>query len=273
MTIIRRFTFGRYMSLVKAGVMESLVFRAGMIVTFFGNIAYLIVIYFLWRAIYASSPTDTVNGMTFYDTMIYLVLASALFNFMERFIVWFMGRDFQSGKIINDMIKPMGYQAYVFFYSAGGYVIAFCTTFLPTFIVVCLLTNGAIALSVNLLYFVASVCMAVLINFCIDFFVGTICLYTQSVWGVNIMKEVVVALLSGAAIPLAFFPDALRVVVNYLPFQAIYNAPLQILINKTFETKDYLNMLVSQLIWVVVMMVISRVFWHYSKRIITVNGG
>lgn len=58
------------------------------------------------------------------------------------------------------------------------------------------LTDGTIHLGVNLLFFLVSVPLALTINFCIDFFIGTVCLYTQSVWGINIMKEVIVLLLS-----------------------------------------------------------------------------
>ncbi len=66
--------------------MERLQFRLGTAVILLGNVIYLIIIYFLWKAIYASSPTDSVNGMTFNDTMIYLVLASALFSAMEMYV-------------------------------------------------------------------------------------------------------------------------------------------------------------------------------------------
>lgn len=268
-----RFKLKKYLSLTRGSIMDSLVWRSSIIAAFVGNLIYLVVIYFLWKAIYASSPTDIVNGMSFHDTMIYLVLATALFNFMDHYIVWIIGRDFQSGQIISDLIKPMDYQLYTFLRISGGYVISFLTTFLPTFVIVYLLTGGAFALGINLIFFVISVVFAVLINFSLDFLVGTICLHTQSVWGVNIMKEVVVALLSGAAIPLAFFPDALRAVVSYLPFQAIYNTPLQILINKSLMIGDYLGMLALQLVWVPVMIALSRAFWHVSKRVITVNGG
>jgi ABC-2 type transport system permease protein len=63
----------RLMALTKAGVVESLQFRLGTFVTLFANLIYLALVYFLWKAIYASSGTDVVNGMTFYDTMIYLI--------------------------------------------------------------------------------------------------------------------------------------------------------------------------------------------------------
>jgi ABC-2 type transport system permease protein len=115
--------------------------------------------------------------------------------------------------------------------------------------------------------------MSVMLNFFIDFFVGTICLYTQSIWGVNIMKEVVVALLSGATIPLAFFPEKLHTFANLLPFQAIYNTPLQILIDQSLTDMNYLIMLGKQCLWVVIMLVVSRSFWFVSRRVITVNGG
>ena len=77
----------RLFAITRAGIMESLHFRLGIFVTLFANLIYLVLVYYLWKAIYASSGTDVVNGMTFSDTMIYLILATALFNFIEMFVV------------------------------------------------------------------------------------------------------------------------------------------------------------------------------------------
>ena len=102
---------------------------------------------------------------------------------------------------------------------------------------------------------------------------GVICFYTQSVWGVNIMKEVIVAFLSGATIPLAFFPEKIHTFVNWLPFQAIYNTPLQILIDDSLTGMDIQQMLLKQLLWAIFMILLSRAFWLVSQKVITVNGG
>ena len=128
-------------------------------------------------------------------------------------------------------------------------------------------------MGINLLYFVISVVMAVSINYSIDFFVGTICLYTESIWGINIMKQVIVMLFSGATIPLAFFPDALKTVAMAMPFQSIYNAPLSLLLEANPTPELLLHTLGLQLFWVLAMLLISRVFWKISLRQITVNGG
>ena len=103
--------------------------------------------------------------------------------------------------------------------------------------------------------------------------IGLISFYTESVWGISTLKDCIISLLAGGMIPIAFFPDALRKVVECLPFQAMYNLPLQILINKDYAVGDYLNLLLLQLFWIAVLLIISRVFYTFARRAITVNGG
>ncbi len=266
-------SLSKYKTLTRAGIMEALTFRASYVISVLGNLVYLVVIYYLWKAIYASSNVDAVNGMTFSDTMIYLVLAAALGNFLETYLVWDIGYDIQTGRIVLNIIKPMDFQVYTFFNYSGKYLISFFTTFLPTFILVYLLTGGAIVIGINILFFMVGVILGLLINFCIDFFVATICLYTQSTWGINIMKEVIVMFVSGAVVPLAFFPEPLKTIVGYLPFQAIYNTPLQFLVNESLTVNKCIEMLLWQVFWMVLTLAASRLFWKKSLKIITVNGG
>lgn len=263
-----------YLSLIRMGILEAMQYRLGIVIMIIGNLLYLIVVYFLWKAIFASSIIGTVNGMTFTDTLIYLVLAAAIFNFMEMYdIVWHIGNCIRSGNIVLELLKPIQYKKYLFWFYSGRFVINFLFTFLPTFIIVIMLTKGEIKIGINLLFFMISILMSVFINYCIDFFVGTICFYTESIWGINIMKQVIVLLLSGATIPLAFFPTALRNIAYYLPFQSIYNAPLSLLINGNVPIKEIIFTLVTQFVWCVLASVISNIFWKISMKKITVNGG
>ncbi|MBR5417235.1 MAG: hypothetical protein IK109_04270 [Clostridiales bacterium] len=265
----------RHLALTRAGVMESLQYRLGTAVTLFANLIYLVLVYFLWKAIYASAGTEVVNGMTFTDTMIYLILATALFNFLEMFVVWDMSRSIQSGKIILDLLKPMRFREYTFWSYSGSHVVLFALTFVPTFIVVLIVTNGAIPMGINLLWFAVATVLALIVNFSMEMIVATICLYTESTWGINIVKETIVLLLSGASIPLAFFPKALRQVVDYLPFRAVYDIPLTILLEKndTNTIEGLLPMFGLQLAWALILTLAGTLFWNYSVKKITVNGG
>lgn len=263
----------RYASLIRAGVLDSLQFRLSLVVTTIGNLLYLLLVYYLWKAIFQSAKTTIINGMTFTDTMIYLVFASSLFGFMEMWIVWNMGTDIQTGAIVKDLLKPIGYLEWNFFSGLGEVVVRFLTTFLPTTIVVYIISKGAIHLGVNILFFFVSIGMSLLINYYINFMVGTICMYTDTIWGINIMKEVLVGLLSGATIPLAFFPQSLRSIVMLLPFQAICNAPLELLLHGDYSMKMCMSILGFQLFWVVVLRILSLGFFNLSVKQITVNGG
>ena len=265
----------KLLALTRAGIMESLHYRLGTFVTLFANLSYLVLVYYLWKAIYASSGVDVVNGMTFTDTMIYLILATSLFNFLEMFVVWDMSRSIQSGKIILDLLKPLKFRTYTFWSYSGSHVVSFIMTFIPTFIIVMIITKGAIPMGLNLVYFLISTLFALIVNFNIEMIVATICLYTESTWGINIVKETIVLLLSGASIPLAFFPEKLRAVVDFMPFRAVYDIPLTILLEKNGADtlQGLLPMFGFQLIWIVILTAAGSLFWNYSVKKITVNGG
>ena len=268
-------TLRKMLALTRAGVIESLQFRLGTAVMLFANLIYLALVYFLWKAVYESSGVSVVNGMTFYDTMIYLILATAIFNLLEMFIVWDMSRAIQSGEIIMHLLKPMRYRLYIFWSYSGAHVNNFFLTFVPTFVVVALITNGAIPLGMNLLWFMVSLILALTVNFNIEMLVAPVCLYTESTWGINIVKETIVLLLSGASIPLAFFPEGLRHIVEYLPFRAVYDIPLTVLLGKngTDTLAGLLPKLGIQLFWCAVLTVCGNLFWNHAVKKITVNGG
>ena len=263
----------KYFTLVRAGIMNELQYRGATFVIILGNLVYLVVVYFLWKAIFASSGREVVNGMTFESTLIYLVLATTLFNFMELYAVWEIGRNIQTGKIVLDLLRPMSYQSYLFWSFAGSLILNFFTTFLPTFIVVAIVTHGRISFGMNLVYFVPSVVLSVLINYSIDYIVGMICLFTESIWGINIMKQVIVLLFSGVTIPLAFFPTAFKNVAYCLPFRAIYDSPLTLLLSNNPQFGDAFRILGLQLLWAIALTILSKAFWSISIRRITVNGG
>lgn len=263
----------KYASMVKGNIQATLHFRLSLFVTTVGNLLYLLLIFNLWKAIFASSDSPTINGMSFSETMIYLVLASALFNFMEMWIVWNMGREIQTGQIVVDLLKPVGYRAYKFFGGFGECVVKLFTTFLPTAIVVFFVSDGAIKLGLNVLLFVISAFMSLAINYFINFMVGTICMYTESIWGVNIVKVVIVNLLSGATVPIAFFPPLLKSITMFLPFQAIINSPLELLLHPEYGPLEILRVLGLQLFWVLALNFLSEGFFRVSLRRITINGG
>ena len=120
----------KYFALTRLGILETLQWRLALFVMVLGNLLYLTLIYFLWKAIFASAGTDAVNGMTFEMTMVYLVLATSLYGVVELYLVWEIGRNIQSGKIVLDLLRPFKYKQFVFWENSGGLVVNFFVTFI-----------------------------------------------------------------------------------------------------------------------------------------------
>lgn len=263
----------RFFSLTKIGIIRALNFRGHFFISIIGQLAFLIVIYFLWRSIYAASPTDVVNGMTFMDTLIYLVLANALASVTNTYIIYNIGTDIQSGRIVLDMLKPVPYFFIRFAESSGIMIVQFVTYLIPSFLIVYFLSGRAIHLGINLIFFIIGIILGAMINFCLNLCFACFTFYTENCWGINIVKECFVGLLSGAVIPIAFFPQWLKNIVNFLPFPAILNAPLQMLLGNNTSFEIYGYYLLLQIFWLVVMYFVSQALWHRCTKVLTINGG
>ena len=161
----------------------------------------------------------------------------------------------------------------MFFGQLGEVVVNFVVIFLPTVVIVYIVTGGGILAGKNILLFFVAMILAFIINYCINMLVAALCLFTESSWGINIMKEVIVSVLSGKSIPLAFFPNSIKSIVELLPFQAVYNTPLTMLINNNLSVENYVKMFGMQILWLMVLLCGAVWFWKYSLRRVTINGG
>jgi ABC-2 type transport system permease protein len=257
---------------MKAGFMSALSYRATVLLVSVVNFAYIAVIYFLWKAIYADSG-GVINGMSFEQAFTYLAMASTIFYIYKTFVDGKISADIVSGNIIIDIVRPIDYQAKVFFSAFAAVLSRIIWAGVPVFLLVIALVGPDVFVLKNLMYFFAAFTASYVISFQFDYITGLASFYTESIWGVSMTKESVVLLLSGAVVPVAFFPDSLRPIVAWTPFHHIYNTPLTILTSKTLEQSECLGMIISQCAWIVVIYILSRLVHGVAVKQLTVNGG
>jgi ABC-2 type transport system permease protein len=252
--------------------MATLSYRGSALLVSVINFVYIAIIYFLWKAVYAGSG-GIINGMSFKQTFAYLAVASTTFNVYKTFTEWKMSEDVVSGNIVMDMVKPIDYQAKIFFGAVAGVLFRILWVGFPVFVLIFLLGGTEVFEPANLHYFVVAFVSAYIISFQLDYITGLASFYTESNWGITMTKESIVLLLSGAVVPVAFFPDSLRPIVAWTPFHHIYNTPLTILTSKALEWSECLSMVISQCAWIGVIFVVSRLAQRVALRQLTVNGG
>jgi ABC-2 type transport system permease protein len=169
-------------------------------------------------------------------------------------------------------LKPLDYRIHVRELD-GAMVGNLITITVPSFVIIFGVFHANIMLGPNILFFVLTVAGSCVLSFLFDFVIGTTCFWTMSVWGISAAKDLLIMFLSGALIPLQFYPDALLGAIRYLPFAYMYNLPLTILTAGSVDIRSWVTGFGIQCAWIVAVWFLSGVFRCISMRKLTVNGG
>jgi ABC-2 type transport system permease protein len=260
-----------YLPIARATYMIGMVYRFGFLFTIVGNLVYLGVAYYLWKSIYQYS--DTIRGLTFNETFIYVALGSAIFILLKTYADWYIHYEIREGIIANYLTKPMDFQIYNLFANFGSLLMNLTAITIPTALVMIFVFKVKIAFGIGLFLFPISLLLAFLISFSIDYFIGLIGFYSESVWGFSTTKEILVTVFSGALIPLQFFPDAIQRVLYWLPFQAIYHTPLMMVTRPDQGLDVFLPMILIQVVWALVLFILARLFYNQAVKVLRIAGG
>ena len=260
-----------YLAVLRGAIAIGLVYRFGFMFTIIGNILYMCVAYFLWASIY--SNTTTLHGLTLNQTFIYVALGSTVFVLLKTYADWEIAHEIEDGSISMYLTKPMGYLSYVFSISLGLVLTNLAAVTIPTLLLLTLVFKVNFAFGPGLLLFPISLFLAFTISYFFDCVTGLCAFYTESIWGISATKEIVISVLSGALVPLQFFPDTLQKILLALPFQAIYHTPLMLITRPDQDWGTMLSMLGVQVIWVVILFGATRLFYNQAIKVLRVAGG
>jgi ABC-2 type transport system permease protein len=260
-----------YLAFLRGAIMVGVVYRLGFLFTILGNIIYMIIAYFLWRSIY--DGREILNGLTFDQALLYVALGSTIFILLKTYTDWGMAQEIRDGTISVYLTKPIDYQHYNLFTTIGFASTSIVTVTLPTVIMLLFVFRIHFALGAGYLFFPVSLLLAFIINFNMDYAVGLTAFYTESIWGISTTKEIIVSVLSGALLPLQFFPAAIQQVLMVLPFQAMFFTPLMMVTKPDQEAGVFLQMLAVQAVWAAVTYVVSRMLYNQAIKVLRVAGG
>jgi len=261
-----------WFTFVRNTLMSTFTYRAHMLFQVLASVVGIVVLWFLWRAVFDAAGTPTVRGMTFDQTFVYVALAAALFVMMRSWVEWEISWQVRSGDIVVHFFRPYDLMAVVFANSVGAVTGNFLTITVPSLAVVFLVFGAPLPGWTALVLFVPALVLAYLLSFLIDFLVGVTAFRTESIWGLSATKDLLVLFLSGGMVPLAFFPDPVRDVLLWLPFAGVYNTPIGLLAGGV-EPGAAAGRLLLQAAWVLVFLALARWYFGVTSRKLTVAGG
>jgi ABC-2 type transport system permease protein len=260
-----------YVEFSRVGFVNILAFRLRY---FTGIITYTLnvtVYYFIWSAVY--HPGQSIAGYSLQQMITYVSVGWIIRSFYTNTIDQEMAYEVIDGKIAMDLIKPVSVQWMWICRAMGESAFRLGLLTLPTAIVVAFAfpVQGP-ASREDFLLFLGSVLGSFFLMSAINFMIGTCAIPLKSILALIRAKFWLIELLSGLLVPMAYFPEKMRAVLAWLPFEHIAYTPLQIYLGKLDRTHA-LHALATQWLWAVVLLALADLWWVRCVRRITIHGG
>lgn len=234
------------------------------------RIVEVIVYIFVWQAIY--NQTGNSGGFTLSQMVTYYILAISFSSIAIWGINEIMAHSIRNGQINKELLNPLTYFQYYFGINLGE--IAFAIVIgVATFIICAIFWQ--LALPANLLDFFLCIfvmSLGIPITFFIQMIVGTVGFYTNSIWGMQILRKAVITIFSGIIAPISLFPMWFQNLSQYLPFKELIYTPINIWLGQV-SYNEIIFIIIKQIIWGFILYVIAKLFFNHAVKNITINGG
>ena len=232
--------------------------------------------YYLWMAIYGSSPSGVIGNLTKDEMVIYIFMVYVTSSIVTISISDWVSDDVVKGTVAMNLIKPIDYRMSLISRGMGTMVYRFLAPSIFIWIgleiyKVTVLNMEPVSLQIICLYLI-SCSMSFLIYVFFDFCFGMVAFFTTYIFGMLMAKEALLSFLTGQLIPISLFPLGLQRVFDFLPFSSMVYTPVMIYLGK-YTGNELMFVLLRQLAWVVILYVLGTVIWkQVTKRLVVLGG-
>lgn len=252
---------------------SGLIYKATNVCSIINRIIEISVFVFIWQAMYRDNPAS-IGEMTLNQMMLYYIISVTMSHIINWGVNEEIGESIREGRVTMELLYPIGYMRYYFFYKLGGVARQIIIIIIPSFILSILLFRVSIQEIniMNILMFCVVTGLAVVIIYIIEFMVGIFAFKTDSTWGLQVLKQAIITVFSGSLAPIEFYPQILQNIVNVLPFKDLIYSPTMILIGMQ-STNDIVMTVIRQLIWIAVLFCAATIMYKILIKKVTVYGG
>ena len=228
-------------------------------------------IYWVWRVLYTQRPGAF--GVDLSQMVTYGVMGMALELFIWSRPQWYMANQVKSGAIDTDLMKPLDFHFYMLARSVGETLIGIAVLALPALLIAYLVLDVQFPpdLWAGSL-FTVSLVLGFLLLFHLNFILGSLSVVALDIRHISWAYFSLIRFLGGQIVPLWLFPSFIRALAEVLPFQGTYFLPISIYIGR-LSGMDAIRAIEFQLVWLVALVVVSRMLWGWAYRRLVVQGG
>lgn len=262
-------------SMFRIKLIAGLQYRAAAWAGLVTNFAWGLMMLLMYRAFYTYNAAAF--PMPFESMATYIWLQEGL---LGLFVIWQFDEEvfssIETGGVAYEMCRPVDLYGLWFIRNLATRCASALMRVGPIFVVAALLPAPyGLGLPVSwqaFVLFLGSLAMGVCVLVAFGMLIYLSAFYMLSARGIRILAVSVVEFLSGAYVPLPFFPEVMQKILLALPFASTQSTPYLLYIGY-YRGTDIGWVLLLQVFWLVVLMGLGRLGFRRALNRVVVQGG
>jgi ABC-2 type transport system permease protein len=232
---------------VSTEIRKILAYRSDFWINFLGQtLIQLFIARALWQSIFESNGINEMKGLTLPQLTLYYLLAPLTMKILMGENIGFLSREIYDGGLNRYLVwplPPLGYKALTFL----TYSCFYLAQLLIIYSIARLLLDDSPYQAQELLRLflgMGYILIAALGYFFLMALCEMVAFWADNTWTLGVMLRFVAAFLGGAFIPLTFFPESLRHIVELLPFASMISGPVNLILGRASLMESFTSFLV-----------------------------
>lgn len=255
----------KYLEIARVYLKAQLVWRADVAFNMIFTVSRILFAYLLWRIIFAEH--EMIAGFTFHGMLSYYIINSFLTQIeMSSGISEEMSERIRNGTFTKYIVIPVSIEGYFVAMEVG--VVAFYLLFDLLAAIVWVFLFGIEFVLVQkvsvIICAVFMVLLGMLFMIQLNYFLGLLTIRFEEIGTFLMIKNNLLALVTGSIIPLALLPEQIIEWMKLLPFYYVTYLPSMLLTGRCQEEAG--SGIAIMICWCLVMQVVIRVTWNKYVR-------
>ncbi len=253
----------RYAFMARIAARQQLTYRSEFVLRAVSMVIFMGIFMALWRTVYTAQGVTSLSGYTLTTMLWYLAITETIALSTSRIFLE-IAETVRSGAVAYTLTRPAPYPLLQLANSLGT-TLPRCAINLVTAVIVVGLGVGFQVGSLP------GALAALPLDALIAVLIGLLAFWMEEVVPVFWIYQKLLFTVGGLFLPLEFFPDWLRTLSRWLPFNFITYAPARAWV--AYDAAFVRETLVGQLLYIGLLALIVAGVWQRARRRLVVQGG
>lgn len=260
----------RYGAVLLTSARQQWVYRSELVARTIQMVLFMGVFMALWTTAYSVSGQTNLEGYTLVEMVWYLAMTETVTLSTSRIFAE-ISEAVKAGDLAYTLTRPLSYPFFQVANSLGNSAPRFLLNLVTASAVVAIGIRQFAGSPAGLAAFLVIAALALLLDALIAILIGLAAFWLEEVTPIYWIYSKFVFTVGGLFLPLELFPEQLRQVARWLPFQYITYAPARAFVK--FEPAFVLRAAAGQIAYIAVFAAVVILVWRCAQRRMVVHGG